>query len=105
MDYAWLFLGALLVVAMVPFALYGLLLFGAWAVPAHFRWAAGIERRFYRTYWLLLGGMYLLSGILHLTRKRGEPAFGVAFLGLAMVCGSRGIRGRPAQRTANDTRG
>ena len=102
MDYAWLFLGALLVVAIVPFALYGLVLLGAWAVPAHFRWAEGIERHFYRTYWLLLGGMYLATGILHLTRRRGEPAFGVAFLALAVVCGRRGLRGRPAQGDRRD---
>ena len=105
MSYFWMFIGALLVVAMVPFALYGLVRFGAWAVPAHFRWAEGIERRFYRTYWLLLGGMYLLTGILHLVRRRGEPAFGVAFLGLSLVCCWRGIRGRPAQAVGNDPKG
>jgi len=105
MDHLWLFLGVLLVVAVVPFALYGLVLFGGWAIPAHFRWAAGIERRFYRHYWLFLAAMYLMTGILHLTRRRGEPAFGVAFLGLAVVSSWRAMRGRPAEGVGNNPKG
>jgi hypothetical protein len=101
MDDSWMFVGALLLVAIVPFALFGMVRFVAWAAPAHVRWAAGIERRFYRAYWLILGGTYVVVGILHLVHRKGEPVFGAAFVSLGLVAGWRGMRGRPAQGLGN----
>jgi hypothetical protein len=96
MNDLWLFFGAWLIVAIVPFALYGAIRIGAWAAPALFRWSERIERQFYRTYWLVSGGAYLLMGILHFTLKRGEPIFGVAFVAIGLASAWRGMRGRPA---------
>lgn len=99
MNNSWMFVGALLVVAAVPFVMIGAIRFIAWAAPAHARWVAAIERRHYRAYWLAVGGTYLAFGVAHFVREDGEPIARAAFSGPGVVYVVQGLRGRCAPST------
>jgi hypothetical protein len=87
MNNSWMFVGALLVVAAVPFVLIGAIRFVAWASPAHARWVA----RHYRAYWLAIGGMHLAVGVANFVLEGGEPFMGAAFSGLGLVYVVQGL--------------
>lgn len=101
MNNSWMFAGALLVVAAVPFVLIGAIRFIGWFAPAHVRWVEAIERRYFNAYCVAFGAIYLAIGVAHFMREDGEPIFGAAFSGLSMAFFVRGLRGRHT-RSAGD---
>jgi hypothetical protein len=89
-----MFVAVWIVVAAVPFVLLGTIRLVARTTPAYVRWAEQLERRHYKAYWVILGATYALIGIGHLALPKGEPVFGVIFVGMGLVSIVKGLRGR-----------
>jgi len=80
MSDSWTLIAILVAVAVVPFALLGVIRLTAWAMPAMARRVAEMERRHHRAYWTVMAIGYALMSIRHLTAGDGQRLFGLLFL-------------------------
>ena len=92
MNDSWTFIAILIVIAILPFAVFGAVRLVAWVAPASARRLAAIEQRHHRAYWGVAALMYALIGILHFASANGEPVFGVVFLLVAVAATVKGTR-------------
>jgi hypothetical protein len=92
MTESWTLIAILVIVAVAPFALLGVVHLTAWAMPATARRLAEIEQRHHRAYWSVLAVAYALMGVRHLTLGGGQPLFGPVFLVLGVAAAIKGAR-------------
>jgi hypothetical protein len=98
MSESWTLIAILVAIAVVPFALLGVVHLTAWAMPATARRLEEMEQRHHRAYWTVVAIAYALIGIRHVTVGGGQPLFGLVFLVLVVAAAIKVARA-PRQST------